>query len=48
MTGTFSNISSCLRVCDWNTRYTTLLLTCSSSNTNEYVRYALIFENPTL
>ena len=35
MTRTFWNTPSCSRVCDWNTRCTTPLLTCSSSNTNE-------------
>ena len=48
MTWTFSNTPSCSRVCDWNTRCTTPTLMCLSSNTNEYVRYALLVENRTL
>ena len=46
MTRTFSNTPCCSRVCDWNTRCTTALLTWTSWNT--YVKYALIFENRTL
>lgn len=48
MTRTFSNTPCCSRVCDWNTRCTTALLTWTSWNTYGYVKYALIFENRTL